>query len=245
MPVFNPRIEADVSRTGTLALTGTGIRLIDPLESQEATALGWAKIDRQRIDDPVLASALFDSAWIAEQGDWARQFSIWRPEKPPARAWFVRESDVDRRVLLDDWSGDSRDILRVISRAEPLSSESKTPEQWTIVVDAPEPGWVLVTQLADPQWNAKWTSLDSRLDFDEPPRQAFRKANEPGGWQCIEVPSPGHWVLRLEYEAQDAAIGLGISVIAWAGWTIAVIRMGLVSRWKRTDGTLHQTERGS
>ncbi len=81
-PLNNPRIEADVR--AALRVTGSGVRLFDPVENQEGRALGWAKLDRERIEDPVLAAALFGALWVEEQGAWARQFSIWRPEQPAA-----------------------------------------------------------------------------------------------------------------------------------------------------------------
>ena len=72
------------------------MRLIDPVENREDEVLRRAKMDRETIDDPVLASLLFEASWVAEQGPWARRFSIWRPEVPAARAWFVPRADVER-----------------------------------------------------------------------------------------------------------------------------------------------------
>ena len=112
----------------------------------------------------------------------------------------------------------------MIEKAEPLHFESRTPDECTITVEAETRGWVIITQLADPQWSARWTSLGRHRTFDDKLRPAFRKANEPGGWQCIEVPAPGRWTLQLKYEAREIELGLGISVIAWAGWLIAVAR---------------------
>ena len=68
------------------------------------------------------------------------------------------------------------------------------------------------------------------------------KANEPGGWQCIEVPSPGHWSLQLSYEAREVELGLGISVIAWAGWLISVARMSREKVRRTTVSTCNEGE---
>jgi hypothetical protein len=229
-PLYDPRIGADVR--SALRATGSGVRLIDPVEHREEQVIGRPKVAPETIDDPVLAGMLFEAGWIAEQGPWARQFSIWRPSTPATRAWFVREHDLDERAFLDDWSGDPRQVLRVFEKAEPLDYESKSPEEFTTTVEAMERGWVIVTQLFDPQWIARWRNLGNQRTYEDKLRPAFRRANEPGGWQCIEIPSPGRWSLRLNYEARDVELGLGFSVIAWAGWLIAMVRHTLSRRRK-------------
>ena len=251
-PLNDPRIKAEVHAalraTGTgvrlidpgenrevraaLRATGSGVRLIDPVENREEQVLGRTAIGLESIDDPVLVASLFGWSWVAEQGAWARQFSIWRPEVPATRAWFVRQGDVDQKAFLDDWSGDPLQVLRVFEKAEPLHFEAIAPDECTITVEAQERGWVIISQLADPQWSARWTSLGRHRTFEDKPRPAFRRVNEPGGWQCIEVPSPGRWSLQLNYEAREIELGLGISVIAWASWLIAAIRMSRENRRK-------------
>ena len=261
-PRYDPRIKAEVDAalraTGTgvrlvdplenpevraaLRATGTGVRLIDPVENREDQVLGRSKGDPETIDDPVLAASLFGVDWVAAQGEWARQFSIWRPQSPVARAWFFREHDGDEAAFLGDWSGDPRHVLRVFEKAEPLQFEATTPDECTITVEALERGWVIVSQLFDPQWKARWTNLGNHRTFDDELRPAFRRANEPGGWQCIEIPAPGRWSLRLRYEARDVELGLGFSVIAWAGWLIAVVQMSWANRRKRTVSSRSEGE---
>src|SRR5262249_42246515 len=92
-PLYEPRIGPDVR--AALRPTGRGVRLIDPIENREEQVIGRPKVAPEIIDDPVLAGMLFESGWVAEQGAWARQFSIWRPEAPATRAWFVREHDLE------------------------------------------------------------------------------------------------------------------------------------------------------
>jgi hypothetical protein len=226
----DPRIEGDVR--SALRATGTGVRLFDPVENRLEELLRKTTGGRQTIEDPALASWLFDASWIAEQGPWARTFTIWRPEETPTRAWIVEETDDTRAALLNDWSGDARVILRVIENARPLVTESRKPEKMTLWVEAAAQGWVILSQLADPQWKARWSNADRPWESDARIRPIFRRKDERGGWQCIEVPAPGHWILRLEYEAEEAAVGMGISVIAWVGWLIALIRTAIV-RWRR------------
>jgi hypothetical protein len=146
----------------------------------------------------------------------------------------VPETDVDRAAIVDDWSGDPRHILRVLRNAAPLSTESRTPEQWTIWIEATVPGWVIVTQLADPNWKARWINRDDTSNTEPEIRPAFRKGVESAGWQCIDVPAAGRWTLRLEYDEHDAAIGLVISLIAWTGWLLAVLRTSF-DTWRRTS----------
>ncbi len=236
------RLFDPVEVRSALRATGTGVRLFDPVENRLEEVLRRTISGRQTIEDPALASWLFDASWVEEQGPWARTFTIWRPEEAPARAWLVTDNKVQGAGLLDDWSGDPRVILRVIENARPLLTESRKPEEATIWVEASEPGWVIVSQLADPQWKARWTNLDRHWESDAEIRRAFRRKDEPVGWQCIEIPAPGRWVLRLDYEAQDAAIGMGISVTAWSGWLIAMLRTGFVCWRNKLVPVRNQTE---
>ena len=124
---------------------------------------GWKQVlrltvaPRETIDDPVLASWLLDASWAGGTGPWARTFAIWRCPERPARAWLVRASDIPRPGVLDDWSGDPRgDPGHPPGRPSRWSRSPPRPEEWTISVDADEPAWVIVSQLADPQWKARW-----------------------------------------------------------------------------------------
>ncbi len=85
------------------------------------------------------------------------------------------------------------------------------------MVQADEPGWVIVSQLDDPQWSARWSSLEGEGDFDAEIRPAFRKPGETaGGWQHVKVPFNGRWTLRLTYEPRDVVEGTG-DLDAWPG----------------------------
>ena len=119
------------------------------------------------------------------------------------------ERDPDNSAVLDDWSGDPQEILAIFDGAQPLDAECSRPEEWTISVDDGEWGWVIVSQLADPQWQAHWIGLDGQGEYDVPILPTFRKENEPGGWQRVEVPGPGRWTLRLNYDAHDVVDGDG------------------------------------
>ena len=59
------------------------------------------------------------------------------------------------------------------------------------MIEATTPGWVIVSQLADPNWKARWINLDNSSNTEPEIRPAFRKGVESIGWQCIDVPEPG------------------------------------------------------
>jgi hypothetical protein len=246
-PLYDPRYESDVRKA--LIATGTGLRLFDPLESREEYILTRKTGPRETIDDRALAGWLFDSSWaeeqrtwsgfklfwpfgrrgaswVRDQGPWARAFRVWRSNDPPVKAWLVRMNELAAPEVLADWSGDPRDILRVLETAEPLEAESFRPESWAIQVDADEQAWVIVSQLADPQWKARWISLETPFERDETILPTFQKRGENGGWQRVEVPGSGSWLLRLEYDAQDVTLGVAISAVAWLSWMLAAFHTG-------------------
>ena len=128
---------------------------------------------------------------------------------PSASPFF--ESDA-----LENGSWQTREILDIFDQAQPLEAECTRPEEWTISVDDSQWGWVIVSQLADPQWQAHWIGLDGQGDVVGKILPTFRKGNEPGGWQRVKLPGPGRWTLRLSYEAHDVAEGVAISIMAWA-----------------------------
>ena len=220
----DPRYESGV--LGALRATGTGLRVFDPLEIRLEEKLRLTVAPRETIDDPVLASWLLDASSTVEQDRWTRKFAIWRCPERPARAWLVRESDIPRPGVLDEWSGEAAEILAILREAEPLATESYRPEEWTISVDAAEPAWVIVSQLADPEWKARWIDLDGRRNGEDKIVPTFRKKGELGGWQRVKVPAPGRWTLRLEYDASDVELGLAISTVAWMSWMLAAAFTG-------------------
>ena len=133
-------------------------------------------------------------------------------------------------------------MLAILDAAEPLAAESARPEEWTISVQVDEPAWVIVSQLADPQWTARWIGLDGQGEFDGKILPAFRKESQPGGWQCLAVPAPGRWTLRLEYDARDVAEGAAISMVAWLSWMLAAIFTAFQAWRGRSAPERDQTE---
>ncbi len=228
--------------TAALGATGTRLRVFDPVENRREQLLGRRIMTGEKIDDPTLAAWLFGSSLVADHGSWARTFSIWCAENHPARAWLLPLDSVENAADLEESSGDPRDILKIIDSAEPLESESLRPDEWSISVDTDDPAWVIVSQLADPQWTALWIGRDEQGVFAGEIRPAFRKESQPGGWQSIAVPAAGRWTLRLQYDARDVAEGAVISTIAWLSWIMGALAKMIGYLRSRSSPASNQTE---
>jgi hypothetical protein len=109
-----------------------------------------------------------------------------------------------------------RDVLRVLESATPLSVRSLRPERLELEVESAGPAAVIVTQLADPQWQARWSGSQG----DRPARivPVFAGRGEHG-WQALTVPGPGRWTLHLEYVARDVQFGLIVSGLSFLVFT--------------------------
>jgi len=222
-PVLGPLVR------GALRATGTRVRVFDPVENRTGQLLRRREESQEEIEDSALAGWLFEQQWAAEQTSWVRTFRVMECGDGDTRAWIIPTSRLSDPSLLETWSGDPRDILPLLDTAEGLAAESPRPEEITISVDATEPGWVIVTQLADPQWKAHWLDEGGRDYGEAEILQAFHKRDEPGGWQRVEIPRPGRWVLRLTYDAWDVSVGLAISVLAWTCWLTLSAYLGFRS----------------
>ncbi len=231
-PMSGPHVRA------ALRATGTRLRVFHPVENRLARLVSRSDLPGEPIDDPALARWLYGSSWAAEQGDWVNRFFVWRCDEPAAKAWFLPLTDGDDEPILDEWLGEPQDMLPLFERAWPLAAESARPEDWSILVQADEAGWVIVSQLDDPQWSAHWTSLEGQGDFDWEIRPAFRKPGDTaGGWQAIRVPFDGRWSLRLTYEPRDLAEGATISIVAWIAWAFVALAAGLRRKAGRETST--------
>jgi hypothetical protein len=210
--------------------TGAHLRIFSPVENRINHVFKRAEAAGETIEDPNLASWLYGAWWTSELGPWVGKFTIWRAQEPPVRAWLLPLTEPAEADILDEWSGDPRELLPVFERAEPLAALCWQPGEWTIWLDAVEPAWVIVSQLADPQWTARWIGQEGQGESDEAILPSFRKPGEPGGWQRVLVPGRGLWTLRLEYQPSDVILGVAISTIAWAVWVIAALKAALRRR---------------
>lgn len=236
----------DFSTTAPTALTamrvaGVGVRLFDPVDNLLARYAAQVEGDQggggagspqsawmrgTHIDDPALAVWQYGSAWVARQGSWATTYRLGSSDEPPARAWLV---DLGGMVgdLPDALAGsETAAMTGVFDRARPLRSESDHPGSRTVELEnAPLTGWVIVTNLSDPQWTARWIGRDGQGEKPAEIRPVLRSRRGPPaeglypwGWQGIQSPGPGRWTLALDYDARDVRQGLVISAIAWIGW---------------------------
>ncbi len=212
-----------------LRATGTSLRIIDPIENRKDSMLGIKSQPHETIEDPALATWLFGASWVTDNGPWAKTFSIWSAPGQAVRAWMVPEDTIGAPDALSDWPGDPRELLAILDDAEPLATATPYPEEWLIAVESDEPAWVIVSQVADPQWTARWIGLDGQGEFEGEILPAFRKGTKPGAWQRLAVPASGRWTLQLEYEARDVAEGAAISLIAWLSLVVAAIAMAVWS----------------
>jgi hypothetical protein len=204
-----------------LKAAGVGVRVLDPTENAGERALdgpGGNLVESPPIEDPALARWMFGPSWAEQQGAWSSRFRIIRPKAEPRRAWFIPLTAVSEPAMLDVWAGGPGPLLELFDRASPLRAEWRSSEHLEVAVDADATGWVIVTQLADPQWKGRWTGRDRQAEVSAEIRSTFRREESGGGWQRVEVPGPGRWTLHLDYVANDVANGLLVSAGAWVVW---------------------------
>jgi hypothetical protein len=211
---------------------GAGVRVLDPIEvAAESRQSGPAPLDQNStaIDDPALAGWIHGPSWAREQGSWAVRFRVIHPVAAPVRAWFVPLTAIARPEMLDSWNGDVEALLKVFDAATPLESASDSPLRLDVAVEVESPGWVIVTQLADPQWQARWSGAGAEYAPGEV-LATFRRGRTDGGWQRVRVPEPGRWVLHLDYVATDVRQGMLITAVALPLWVIVLTAFVILSR---------------
>ena len=234
-PLF-VEIDARLRCRKAMRAAGVGLRVLDPTEVAVEGISSRAKKtaeEPETIDDPALAGWLFGPSWVSSQGAWSSRFRIVRAEPEPHAAWFVPLTAVNLPAMLDVWTGDTDPLLDLFDRARPLVAERPSSLRWDVPVDADGDGWVVVTQLADPQWQARWTGRDGQGDRPAEIVPTFRREASAGGWQRVRVPGPGRWMLHLEYVASDVTRGLWISALAWPIWLAVLAALAWRARMGR------------
>ncbi len=224
-PLGSERSDADVRKA--MRAAGVGVRVLDPVETALERWLARSKgkgnkEEPEIIDDPILAGWIFGPEWRSERGAWSSRFRILHPEPDPHRAWFLPLTAVSRPAMLENWAGDVEPLLELFDRATPLRAESRGTQFVEVSVDADAPGWVIITQLADPQWRARWLDRSGRGELPAEILPAFRRNGSEGGWQRVRLPAPGRWTLHLEYVATDVTQGLAISSASWLIWCLMI-----------------------
>jgi hypothetical protein len=204
---------------------GVGVRVLDPIEVAMEGLLARSSGGSGgpgTIDDPVLAGWLFGPSWTTTQGSWASRFRIHHPKAEPHRAWFVPLTALSHLNMLDHWDGDTGPLLALFDRAVPLRENRSAEMLLSVEIEAEEPGWVIISQLADPQWQARWAD-EAGEELPARILPTFLRKPSDGGWQRVELPGPGRWTLHIEYIAKDVRDGLAISALAWALWCPAAV----------------------
>ena len=196
-----------IAGESALRAIGAGVRVF---EAGEATGLeGWDRLTV--VDDPTLLGWLLGADWVRSLGERApTTFTIRSPPAEPARAWFVSAGVADLAKVGDD----PRAVISSLSNARPLAWLSRRPEDVEIRFGADGPGAVVVTQLDYPRWRA---TLSGR---------AVPIARVFDGWQGIEVPASGSWVLHLSYDTGPDRICLAVSGVAWMAWCLLYWKAG-------------------
>ena len=120
-----------------------------------------------------------------------------------------------------------RDVISALASARPVSVYASRPEDLTIAVEAGRSGAVVLPRLWYPRWRAVLAGPSGE--------QAAEVVRVFGGWQAIEVPSAGSWTIRIWYDTTRDRIALGVSGLAWLGWSLLYWRVGRVVRRVETE----------
>jgi hypothetical protein len=222
---------------------GVGLRVLDPTESAGLRVQGATdflpEATLERLDDPILARWLYGPDWNPEHRPEADAFGILKPTEAAARAWFIPATAAPTAAVFDPGDGDPRPILDLIDRARALPTVVRSPVEWEVALEVDEPGWVLISQLDDPQWRARIGSTGGREGEPANIESAFRVGDAGGGWQRVFVDKPrAGGVLRLSYDAADLRLGWKISAASWLVWVMTLSFLHLASRRGAKSGIL-------
>jgi hypothetical protein len=210
----------------SLRLTGASVRVFDP---SEALDLARLKLDPpgagrgERVSDPALARWQIGADLVAQQPPAASTFLVAPVRGGGVRAWLVPLTPARSAAILGEWSEQALDALAALRDATPLDLRRPDPERRELDVEVSGPSLVVVSELADPQWEAVWSGRDGEQQGKV--LRAFGVKGE-GAWQAVEVPGAGSWRLWLTYRARDVTLGLAVSAVALAGWAVAMLLSG-------------------
>lgn len=213
-PLGHPGQDAVVA--DALRYCGVATRVLDPFETLQTQSTP-PQVPRwevhEALDDATLAGWLYSAAWVEQQGPRATRFSLLRSQDTPALAWLVPLTPGRAAEILDSDASQIEHVRSALRDAAPLPVERVSPTQVKATLDVSGPALIVVSQLADPQWRARWVGPGGERDVSIQP--VFGTGDDVG-WQAVETPGPtGRWTLRLDYEARDVRLGLIVSAIAW------------------------------
>ncbi|MEO6809821.1 MAG: hypothetical protein ABI353_11975 [Isosphaeraceae bacterium] len=168
----------------------------------------------ETIDDPELAAWLLGRPWFESMDHPPRVFHLRQGPPEPARAWFL---PIEAAEGLNHDPSDLAGVLQVMDLARPIKVNSPVPERVNVSANVSRAGFIILSQLDYPEWRATLTGPDGPRTV--PIRRVFGR---PGGgaWQGVEIPAPGLWTLRLDFDGRDVRQGLMVSALAW---TLAIL----------------------
>ena len=209
----------------SIRAVGAVLRILDPSQTILMSGIGprlphWQ--GRETVVDPALAGWLLGVDWVKQQGSRAATFTLWQPTPETSEAWFVDMKAEDSNATLKSWSGEKRRVLTTLEQARPLKMERPRPDRVRLEVEAKGPGAVVLTQLSDPQWEARWSTSDGQTNKGATIATVFRQGTGLG-WQGVMIPGPGRWILSLDYNARDVRLGLWISGVTGLFWLIGFL----------------------
>lgn len=213
-------LDAEPSRSlafRAMRAAGADLRIIAPIEG--ARLLNQDSDDVETVSDPALARWAFGRDWNVAKQPRADEFRILRLAAPSPRAWFLPSDAAEASRTLGEWNGDPLLVLDLLDRARPLATAKRSPVDWDVHLEGIDgPGWVVVSQLADPQWRA--TIADKAANIEP----AFRVGEAGGAWQRVFIDKPTNGAaLRLQYQADDVRLGLLVSGACWTAWILAIL----------------------
>ncbi|WZO99007.1 hypothetical protein EP7_000599 [Isosphaeraceae bacterium EP7] len=199
-----------------LRTMGVATRVLDPFETASPNARpmpGWPVTGI--VQDRALAGWLYGNAWVRSNPPGAASFSILMPERPPSRAW--RLAGASPAGILRE--ARAIDTLR---GARPVAVRSPRPERMEIDLDADGPSLVVVSQLADPVWEAEWHPASG-------PERPLTIRRAFDGWQAVEIPPAEDGTLVLVYPARVERLALAFSAACWLLWGLGMVRGRVLS----------------
>jgi hypothetical protein len=214
--------------TEALRFSGASLRVYDPSEVAELSRHGFDPPGVggvERVRDPALAGWKFGADYVAQRGPAASTFLIARVLDGGVRAWLVPLTPARSAAILSERAGQPQapEVLAALRGASPLELLRPDPERRELRVVATGPSLVVISELADPQWEAFWSGDGG--DRVGEVRRAFGVAGQ-GAWQAVEVPGAGSWRLRLRYRARDVQLGLTVSALSLVAWAVGLFRFG-------------------
>lgn len=197
----------EAARSAALRLTGLGYAVIDPPTWRILKKTVRADVVIEEVDDPALWTWLTTSH-IAARG--SSTFAILRMPGPRGRAWGIEEAALASMGVDQPHQATRTDRLQRLGElARPLETARPRPEHVRIEERTEGAQLWIVSQWADPNWQA-------RLANGSGEEKVAEIIAMDGGWQGVRIPGPGEWKLTLRYEPKSFRAGAAISAVALA-----------------------------